>query len=78
MEDNKELEEQMKMLEGMDLGEGFSTPFTPENPTNLGVVTNNVTPNQQAQAQVVQQTTTTSPLSTIRLPLSIIRQPTSM
>lgn len=67
MEENKELEEQMKMLEGMDLGEGFTTPFTPENPTNLGVVTNNIAPqqvvqeqvNNQAQAQVVQPTTTT-------------------
>lgn len=60
MDENQELEEQMRMLEGMDLGEGLSTPFTPENPTNLGVVTNNVAPqqNQQAQAQVVQQTTT--------------------
>ena len=68
MDENKELEEQMKMLEGMDLGEGLTAPFTPENPTNLGVVTNNVTPvqqivqeqvNQQAQAQVVQTTSTT-------------------
>lgn len=42
-------------------------PFTPENPTNVGVVTNSVTPvqqtiqeqaNQQAQAQVVATTTT--------------------
>ena len=68
MDENKELEEQMKMLEGMDLGEGLTAPFTPENPTNLGVVTNNVTPvqqvvqeqvNQQARAQVVQTTSTT-------------------
>ena len=61
MEENQELEEQMKMLESMNLGEGFATPFTPENPTNAGVVTNSVAPqqvNQQAQAQVVQQTTT--------------------
>ena len=69
MDENKELEEQMKMLEGMDLGEGLAAPFTPENPTNLGVVTNSVAPqsvqgvvqeqvNQQAQAQVVQQSTT--------------------
>ena len=69
MDENQELEEQMKMLEGMDLGEGFTTPFTPENPTNAGIVTNNVAPksvqgvvqqqvNQQAQAQVVQTTTT--------------------
>ena len=68
MDENKELEEQMKMLEGMDLGEGLTTPFTPENPTNLGVVTNSTQPvqqvvqeqvNQQAQAQVVQTTSTT-------------------
>ena len=89
-----ELEEQMKMLEGLDLdttpaetiapaqpvqqvpvspitgtpmetaetlrGEAPSpvgVPFTPENPTNAGVVTNTVV-NQQAAAQVVQQTTT--------------------
>ena len=68
MDENKELEEQMKMLEGMDLGEGLAAPFTPENPTNLGVVTNSTQPvqqvvqeqvNQQAQAQVVQTTSTT-------------------
>ena len=69
MENDKELEEQMRMLEGMDLGEGLSTPYTPENPTNLGVVTNNVTSqsvpqilqekaNQEAAAQVVHTTTT--------------------
>ena len=96
---DQELEEQMKMLEGLDLntepmnvtepaispvtgtpmetaetlrGEAPSpvgVPFTPENPTNAGVVTNNVTPQQvigaqQAQAnafaaaQVVTPTTT--------------------
>lgn len=45
------------------------TPYTPENPTNVGVVTNSIVPepiqqvvqkqvNEQAQAQVVQQTVT--------------------
>lgn len=69
MDENKELEEQMKMLEGMDLGGGFTAPFASENSMNLGVVTNNVAPqpvqqvvqeqvNNQAQAQVVQTTTT--------------------
>ena len=48
-------------------------PFTPENPTNVGVITNSVAPQQtvqqvaqeqtnaQAQAQVVHTTTTTNP-----------------
>jgi len=79
-----DLEEQLAIL-GVDLGSGVAakpeatvqttgtatipTPYTPENPTNVGVVTNNIVPepiqqvvqkqvNEQAQAQVVQQTVT--------------------
>lgn len=83
--DDLELEEQLAML-GVDLGNGVTAkapepvqqvvqntvpqPFTPENPTNIGVVTNSVAPQQtvqqvaqeqanaQAQAQVVHTTTT--------------------
>lgn len=62
--DANELERQLGMLEGLNLEasptlNSTTAPFTPENPNNLGVVTNSITPeNLQAAAQVVQPTVT--------------------
>lgn len=88
--DVNDLEEQMKMLEGLgevsigvDLGVAPSqqvstsqavppvTPFTPENPTNLGIVTNAVTPNaiNQVPTQPIPETvftTTTVPAQSVQ------------
>ena len=88
--DVNDLEEQMKMLEGLgevsvgvDLGAAPSqqvetnqtvppvTPYTPENPTNLGVVTNAVTPNaiNQVPTQPIPETavtTTTAPAQSVQ------------
>ena len=88
--DVNDLEEQMKMLEGLgevsvgvDLGVVPSqqvnasqvvppvTPFTPENPTNLGIITNAVTPNtiNQIPTQPIPETvitTTTAPVQSVQ------------
>lgn len=88
--DVNDLEEQMKMLEGLgevsvgvDLGVAPSqqvsasqavppvTPYTPENPTNLGIVTNAVTPNaiNQVPTQPIPETvvtTTTAPVQSVQ------------
>ncbi len=71
MEDsNKELEEQMKMLEGLDINDismqpnqfpGVTQnmtiqtqPYTPENPTNMNITTTSIIPNQVQQEQANQ------------------------